>query len=126
MNFIGVLYIEIVYNNYMKRSGLPPLGVIIVIAFIIGISEVTLRILTSSKGFIFLSDAALFIWGLIMLSGGIFSLSSYFFETKWRGFQGLIWVYKTIIPVGGKVNAIIFGMAGILTGAYSIIRVFMS
>lgn len=107
----------------MKRSGIPPLWAVIVIALIVSISELTIRSFTTPKGFLFIGDAALFLWGLIMLSGGFFSLSSYFFETKWRGFQGLIWFYKTIIPVGGKVNAIIFGMAGIIIGAFSIIKV---
>lgn len=107
----------------MKRSGIPPLWTVIVIAFIVTISELTIRHFTTPEGFIFIGDAALFLWGSIMLAGGLFSLSSYFFETKWRGFQGLIWFYKTIIPVGGKVNAIIFGMAGIITGAFSIIKV---
>lgn len=107
----------------MKRSGLPPLWIVIVIAFIVGISELTLRILTSPGGFLFPGDAALLLWGFLMFSGGLFSLLSYFFETKWKGFQGLIWVYKTIIPIGGKVNAIIIGVAGILIGIASIARV---
>jgi len=107
----------------MKRSGLPPIWVLILIVIIIAISEFTLRILASSKGFLILGDAALLFWGLFLFAGGIFSLLSYFFEKRWRGFQGLIWVYKTIIPVGGKVNAIIFGLVGILVGAVSIIKV---
>lgn len=110
----------------MKRSGLPPLWIVILIVFIIGVSEITLRVLASSGGFLFLGDAALLIWGFILFSGGLFSLLSYFFETRWRGFQGLIWIYKTIIPVGGKVNAIIFGVVGILVGAVSILKVIVS
>lgn len=110
----------------MKRTGLPPLWIVVLIVIIIAISEITLRALTSSDGFFFLGDAALLIWGFILFSGGLFSLLSYFFETRWRGFQGLIWVYKTIIPVGGKVNAIIFGVVGILVGAVSILKVIAS
>ncbi len=51
-----------------------------------------------------------------MFSGGLFSLISYFLETKWKGFQSLIWVYKTIIPIGGKVNAIIFRLWHLIQG----------
>ncbi len=107
----------------MKRSGLPPLWIGIIIVLIISVSEITIRYRTSPAGFLFLGDAALLIWGFLMLSGGLFSLLSYFFEAKWKGFRGLIWVYKTIIPVGGKVNAIIFGVIGILIGSVSIIKV---
>jgi len=103
----------------MKKSGLPPLWTVIVILLTIGISEIALRIVTSPSGLLLL-------WGIALFSGGLFSLSSYFFETKWRGFQGLIWVYKTIIPVGGKVNAIIFGVIGMLIGILSILRVLSS
>ncbi|MDD5434416.1 MAG: hypothetical protein PH343_03205 [Nitrospira sp.] len=105
----------------MKRSGLPPLWAIIVILFIIGISEIGIRVLNSKTGIISLSNATLFIWGVLMLFWGIFSILSYFFETKWRGFYGLIWVYKHIIPIGGRINAIILGIIGILTGAVSLI-----
>ena len=123
-----IIYVAkfLLYNSPMKRSGLFPLWIVILIAFIVGISEITLRTLTSPAGFIFLGDAALLIWGFLMFSGGLFSLLSYFFETKWKGFQGLIWVYRTIIPVGGKVNAIIFGVLGILIGSISIIKVIAS
>ncbi len=110
----------------MKRSGIPPLWIILVIAGIIGVSEIAIRALTSPAEFLVLGDAALLIWGLLMFSGGLFSLLSYFFETKWKGFHALIWVYKTIIPVGGKINAIIFGVTGILIGSVSIIRVVAS
>ena len=103
----------------MKKSGLPPLWTVIVILLTIGISEIALRIVTSPSGLLLL-------WGIALFSGGLFSLSSYFFETKWRGFQGLIWVYKTIIPVGGKINAILFGIIGMLIGILSILRVLSS
>ena len=103
----------------MKKSGFPPLWTVIVILLTIGISEIALRIVTSPSGLLLL-------WGIALFSGGLFSLSSYFFETKWRGFQGLIWVYKTIIPVGGKVNAIIFGVIGMLIGILSILRALSS
>ena len=103
----------------MKKSGLPPLWTVIVILLTIGISEIALRIVTSPSGLLLL-------WGIALFSGGLFSLSSYFFETKWRGFQGLIWVYKAIIPVGGKVNAILFGIIGMLIGILSILRVLSS
>ena len=103
----------------MKKSGLPPLWTVIVILLTIGISEIALRIITSPSGLLLL-------WGIALFSGGLFSLSSYFFETKWRGFQGLIWVYKAIIPVGGKVNAILFGIIGMLIGILSILRVLSS
>ena len=109
----------------MKKSGLPPLWTVIVILLTIGISEIALRIITSPSGLL-LEDIAVLLWGIALFSGGLFSLSSYFFETKWRGFQGLIWVYKTIIPVGGKVNAIIFGVIGMLIGILSILRVLSS
>ena len=110
----------------MKKSGIPPLWTAIVILLTIGISEIALRIITSPSGLLLLEDIALLLWGIALFSGGLFSLSSYFFETKWRGFQGLIWVYKTIIPVGGKVNAIIFGVIGMLIGILSILRVLSS
>ena len=96
---------------------------VIAVILLIGISEIYIRITASHARFFSLSDAALLVWGLIMFSGGVFSLLSYFFETRWKGFHSLIWVYKTIIPVGGKVNAIIFGLIGILIGSASIIRV---
>lgn len=107
----------------MNRSGLLPLWLIILIIIIILIvvSEITLRKMTSSSGFLLLGDIALLIWGILMFAGGIFSLLSYFFESRWKGFQGLIWVYRTIIPVGGKVNAIIFGLIGIVVGAVAIL-----
>lgn len=107
----------------MKKSGLPSFWVIIFIMLIIGISEVGIRALNSETGFISLRNITLFIWGVLMLSWGIFSILSYFFETRWRGFYGLIWVYKNIIPVGGKTNALILGVTGILTGAASLIWV---
>ena len=110
----------------MKKSGLPPLWTVIVILLTIGISEIALRIITSPSGLLLLEDIALLLWGVALFSGGLFSLSSYFFETKWRGFQGLIWVYKAIIPVGGKVNAILFGIIGMLIGILSILRVLSS
>ena len=110
----------------MKKSGIPPLWTAIVILLTIGISEIALRIITSPSGLLLLEDIALLLWGIALFSGGLFSLSSYFFETKWRGFQGLIWVYKTIIPVGGKVNAILFGIIGMLIGILSILRVLSS
>ncbi len=112
------------YNNpHMKRSRLTPLWIAIIIAFTIGIGELTIRMLTSPEGFLFLSDIVLLLWGFLMFSGGLFSLISYFLETKWKGFQCLIWVYKNIMPVGGKVNAIIFGVIGILLGLVSIVKV---
>ncbi len=110
----------------MKKSGLLPLWTVIVILLTIGISEIALRIITSPSGLLLLEDIALLLWGIALFSGGLFSLSSYFFETKWRGFQGLIWVYKAIIPVGGKVNAILFGIIGMLIGILSILRVLSS
>lgn len=110
----------------MKKPGLPPLWTVIVILLTIGISEIALRIITSPIGIFLLGDMALLLWGIALFSGGLFSLSSYFFETKWRGFQGLIWVYRTIIPVGGKVNAILFGIIGMLIGILSILRVLSS
>ncbi len=110
------------YNSPMKRSGLPPLWTVIVVLLAIGITEIALRVIASPSGLL-LGDIALLLWGIALFSGGLFSLSSYFFETKWRGFQGLIWVYKTIIPVGGKINAILFGIIGILIGILSIFRV---
>lgn len=109
----------------MKKYGFPPLWTVIVIVLTIGISEIALRIITSPSG-LFLDDIALLLWGVVLFTGGLFSLAGYFFETKWRGFQGLIWVYKTIIPVGGKVNAIIFGVIGMLIGILSILRVLSS
>jgi len=109
----------------MKKSGFPPLWTVIVIVLTIGISEIALRIITSPSG-LFLENIALLLWGVALFSGGLFSLVGYFFETKWRGFQGLIWVYKTIIPVGGKVNAILFGIIGMLIGILSILRVLSS
>ncbi|MBI5039247.1 MAG: hypothetical protein HZC13_05755 [Nitrospirae bacterium] len=110
----------------MKKSGFPPLWTVIVIILTIGISEIALRIITSPSGLLLLEDIALLLWGVVLFTGGLFSLAGYFFETKWRGFQGLIWVYKTIIPVGGKVNAIIFGVIGMLIGILSILRVLSS
>ena len=110
----------------MKKSGIPPLWTAIVILLTIGISEIALRIITSPSGLLLLEDIALLLWGIALFSGGLFSLSSYFFETKWRGFQGLIWVYRTIIPVGGKANAILFGIIGMLIGILSILRVLSS
>jgi len=110
----------------MKKYGFPPLWTVIVILLTIGISEIALRIITSPSGLLLLEDIALLLWGIALFSGGLFSLSSYFFETKWRGFQGLIWVYKTIIPVGGKINAILFGIIGMLIGILSILRVLSS
>ena len=109
----------------MKKSGIPPLWTAIVILLTIGISEIALRIITSPSGLL-LEDIALLLWGVVLFTGGLYSLAGYFFETKWRGFQGLIWVYKTIIPVGGKVNAIIFGVIGMLIGILSILRVLSS
>jgi len=114
------------YNSLMKKSGLPPLWTVIVIFLTIAISEMALRIITSPSGIFLLGDIALLLWGIALFSGGLFSLSSYFFETKWRGFQGLIWVYRTIIPVGGKANAILFGIIGMLIGILSILRVLSS
>ena len=109
----------------MKKYGFPPLWTVIVILLTIGISEIALRIITSPSG-LFLENIALLLWGVVLFTGGLYSLAGYFFETKWRGFQGLIWVYKTIIPVGGKVNAIIFGVIGMLIGILSILRVLSS
>ena len=109
----------------MKKYGFPPLWTVIVILLTIGISEIALRIITSPSGLL-LEDIALLLWGVVLFTGGLYSLAGYFFETKWRGFQGLIWVYKTIIPVGGKVNAIIFGVIGMLIGILSILRVLSS
>lgn len=109
----------------MKKSGFPPLWTVIVIVLTIGISEIALRIITSPSGLL-LEDIALLLWGVVLFTGGLFSLAGYFFETKWRGFQGPIWVYKTIIPVGGKVNAIIFGVIGMLIGILSILRALSS
>ena len=113
------------YNSPMKKYGFPPLWTVIVILLTIGISEIALRIITSPSGLL-LEDIALLLWGVVLFTGGLYSLAGYFFETKWRGFQGLIWVYKTIIPVGGKVNAIIFGVIGMLIGILSILRVLSS
>jgi len=109
----------------MKKYGFPPLWTVIVILLTIGISEIALRIITSPSGLL-LEDIVLLLWGVVLFTGGLYSLAGYFFETKWRGFQGLIWVYKTIIPVGGKVNAIIFGVIGMLIGILSILRVLSS
>lgn len=111
------------YNSFMKRSGLPPLWAVLAVLFVIGISEISIRALNSNtgRGFISLSNATLFIWGFLMIFWGFFSILSYFFETKWKGFYGLIWVYKHIIPLGGKVNAIIFGIIGVLTGTVSLL-----
>lgn len=109
----------------MKKYGFPPRWTVIVIVLTIGISEIVLRIITSPSSLL-LEDIALLLWGVVLFTGGLFSLAGYFFETKWRGFQGLIWVYKTIIPVGGKVNAIIFGVIGMLIGILSILRVLSS
>jgi len=109
----------------MKKYGFPPLWTVIVILLTIGISEIAIRIITSPSGLL-LEDIALLLWGVVLFTGGLYSLAGYFFETKWRGFQGLIWVYKTIIPVGGKVNAIIFGVIGMLIGILSILRVLSS
>jgi len=107
----------------MKRSGLPPLWIIIIIVLIIVLSEIIIRILSYPGGFFFLSDVSLSLWGIVMITGGLYSLLSYFFETKWKGFQWLIWVYKTIIPAGGKVNALIFGVIGVLIGVFSLLKV---
>ena len=109
----------------MKKYGFPPLWTVIVILLTIGISEIALRIITSPSGLL-LEDIALLLWGVVLFTGGLYSLAGYFFETKWRGFQGLIWVYKAIIPVGGKVNAILFGIIGMLIGILSILRVLSS
>ncbi len=106
----------------MKKSGLPPLWAVIVILLAVGATEIALRIIATPSGLLLLGDIALLLWGIALFSGGVFSLSSYFFETKWRGFQGLIWVYKTIIPVGGRLNALLFGIIGVVIGILSIFR----
>lgn len=111
----------LLYNSRMKKSGLPPLWVIIVIIVIILISELSIRVMSSETGFISISSLTLFIWGIVMICWGVFSILSYFFETRWKGFYGLVWVYKYIIPAGGKTNALIFGVIGILVGVVSLI-----
>ena len=110
----------------MKRPIIHPLWVLVIIASAAGIGELSVRILSFPGGFHILADALLLLWGILMFSGGIFSILSYFFETRWKGFHGLIWVYKTIMPVGGKVNAIILGIIGIAIGIVTIIKVFSS
>lgn len=108
----------------MKKRNILPLWTVILLILIIGISEIAIRVLSFTKGYIYIGDLALFFWGVLLFSGGVFSSLSYFLETKWSAFRSLIWVYKTILPIGGRINAIIIGIGGILTGLMCIIKVF--
>src|SRR3989337_3554129 len=124
---MGVARLPLLYNNnFVKKHIIHPIWVLVILASAAIIGEITVRILSFPGGFHILADALLLIWGIIMFFGGIFSILSYFFENRWKGFNGLIWTYKTIMPIGGKVNAIIIGIIGIAIGIVSIIKAFSS
>ena len=116
----------LLYNNFVKKHIIHPIWVLVILASAAIIGEITVRILSFPGGFHILADLLLLIWGIMMFFGGIFSILSYFFENRWKGFNGLIWTYKTIMPIGGKVNAIIIGIIGIAIGIVSVIKAFSS
>ena len=116
----------LLYNNFVKKHIIHPIWVLVILASAAIVGEITVRILSFPGGFHILADLLLLIWGIMMFFGGIFSILSYFFENRWKGFNGLIWTYKTIMPIGGKVNAIIIGIIGIAIGIVSVIKAFSS
>lgn len=116
----------LIYNLFVKKHIVHPVWVLVILASAALIGEITVRILSFPGGFQILADVLLLIWGIMMFFGGIFSILSYFFENRWKGFNGLIWTYKNIMPIGGKVNAIIIGIIGIAIGIVSMIKAFSS
>lgn len=110
----------------MKKHIIHPLWVLVILASAAIAGEITVRVLAFPGGFHILADILLLVWGIMMLFGGIFSILSYFFETKWKAFNGLIWTYKNIMPIGGKVNAIVIGIIAIAIGIVSILKAFSS
>ena len=119
-------YNLLLYNIFVKKHIVHPIWVLVILASAALVGEITVRILSFPGGFHILTDVLLLIWGIMMFFGGIFSILSYFFENRWKGFNGLIWTYKNIMPIGGKVNAIIIGTIGIAIGIVSIIKAFSS
>lgn len=110
----------------MKKHIVHPIWVLVILASAAVAGEITVRILSFPGGFHILADVLLLIWGIMMFFGGIFSILSYFFANRWKGFNGLIWTYKNIMPIGGKVNAIIIGIIAIAIGIVSVIKAFSS
>src|SRR4030067_1038163 len=120
------LYNLLLYNIFVKKHIVHPIWVLVILASAALVGEITVRILSFPGGFHILTYVLLLICGIIMFFGGIFSILSYFFENRWKGFNGLILTYKNIIPIGGKVNAIIIGTIWIAIGIVSIIKAFSS
>src|SRR3989304_9138064 len=114
----------LLYNIFVKKHIVHPIWVLFILASAAVAGEVTVRILSFPGGFHILADVLLLIWGIMMFLGGIFSILSYFFENRWKGFNGLIWTYKNIMPIGGQVHAIIIGIIAIAIGIVSIIKAF--
>ncbi|MBI4714820.1 MAG: hypothetical protein HY760_02580 [Nitrospirae bacterium] len=100
----------------MKRAIL--LIGIIVILFALG--EVGIRIVEG--GALPLWKLTTLLLSLSVLAGGILFLLSYYFESRWRGFAALIWVCENIIPLGGRKNALILGIAGIVSGVWALFK----
>ncbi len=110
----------------MKKHIVHPIWVLVILASAAIAGEMTARILSFPGGFHILADVLLLLWGIMMFVGGIFSILSYFFENRWKGFNGLIWTYKYIMPIGGKVNAIIIGLIALAIGVFSIFKALTS
>ncbi len=106
----------------MNKKGIHPLWSIVFIAVVIGLSEIGIRFITTTKGYIYLGNLALLFWGFLLFGWGLISLLSYFLESRWSGFKSLIWVYKSILPVGGRLNALIIGSGGIVVGLICILK----
>ncbi|MBI5198211.1 MAG: hypothetical protein HZA19_06355 [Nitrospirae bacterium] len=91
-----------------------------VVVLLLVLGEVSIRLI--EEGGWPLWKVTTLILAVCVLIGGILFFLSYYFETKWRGFAGLMWVCENIIPFGGRINALILGIAGIAAGVLAIVK----